>query len=177
MPLQGHRQSPSSATEFVPRNPTNINFKGRVSQKLSRRYSFKRGIVSSNYCNHHHQNLSYVGRQQKEDELHNVCINRPSLFNGIDDGAEVVVCQDHISCVLGNAGPSQAHSHPDVGLLQGRCIVDAIAGHGAYMALALERAHNSDFVARLGTSIHLTGAKFDQIDEEKREGKNQNLLL
>jgi len=44
-----------------------------------------------------------------------------------------------------------AHCHTDVGLVQCRRIVDAVAGHGRHQALPLQRLHDFEFVLRCRT--------------------------
>ena len=70
---------------------------------------------------------------------------RPSLDRA-DDGGEVVVGEDHRRGFLGDLGAGDAHGHADVGLAQGRGVVDAVAGHGHDVAAALQRAHDADLV-------------------------------
>ena len=60
-----------------------------------------------------------------------------------DDGGEVVVGEDHLRGFLGHLGPGDAHGHADVGGLQRRRVVDAVAGHRHDLALGLERVDDA----------------------------------
>ena len=71
------------------------------------------------------------------DELQDVGVDDPPLLDGRDDGGEVVVRDDHVGSLLGHLRPFDAHRHADVGLLEGRRIVDAVAGHGDDLASSL----------------------------------------
>ncbi len=70
------------------------------------------------------------------------------------DGGEVVVRQHDGARLLGRLGPLHAHGHADVGLLQRRRIVDAIAGHGDHLAIGLQRTYQTQLVFRAGTGEH-----------------------
>src|SRR5690606_16570514 len=76
------------------------------------------------------EHFRQVTRQHILDELPDVFVYASSFFDGLDDSREVVVEEDHVRCLFGDVGTGNAHRHADVGLLQRRRIVDAIAGHG-----------------------------------------------
>ena len=65
-----------------------------------------------------------------------------------DDGGEVVVGQDHHRRVLGHFGAGDAHRDADVGLLERRCVVHSVTGHGDDVGLPLQRADQADLVLR-----------------------------
>ena len=72
---------------------------------------------------------------------------RPSSHRG-HDGGEVVVQQDHVGRFLGDVGAGDAHGHADVGLAQGRSVVDAVAGHGHDVPLLLQGLHDGELLLR-----------------------------
>ena len=82
------------------------------------------------------------------DELEDVGVDDPPLLDGRDDRGEVVVGDDHVGRLLGHLRPLDAHRHADVGLLQGRRVVDAVAGHGDDLASPLERLDELQLVLR-----------------------------
>jgi hypothetical protein len=74
------------------------------------------------------------------------------ILHSPDDRGEVIVGEDHHGGLFGHVGPGDAHRHADVGRLQGRCIVHAIAGHCHDMALILQDLDESHLVLRRDTS-------------------------
>jgi hypothetical protein len=56
------------------------------------------------------------------------------------DGGEVVVEQHHVRRLARDVGAALAHRHADVGRLQRRRVVHAVAGHGGELAGRLQRA-------------------------------------
>jgi hypothetical protein len=63
---------------------------------------------------------------QQRSVTHEDCY-RPSLLDTRDDGSKVVVKEDHVSRLLRHVRPSDAHSDPNVGLLQRGRVVDTVA--------------------------------------------------
>ena len=61
-----------------------------------------------------------------------------AFFHRRDNGGEVVVGQHDVGRLLGDVGPGDAHGNADVGRLQGRRVVDAVAGHRHDGALRAE---------------------------------------
>ena len=55
------------------------------------------------------------------------------------DGREVVVEQNDRCRLLGDVSPLDSHRNANVGLFQGRCIVDTIARHGDHFPGTLQR--------------------------------------
>ena len=71
--------------------------------------------------------------QDEADVLRKVVIDLPALFDGVDHGGEVVVRKDHPTGIFRHVGAT-VHRHPDISGLNGRRVVDAIAGlsHGSW---------------------------------------------
>ena len=95
-----------------------------------------------------HQALAEVGRQRPGDELHQVVVDAPPLLDGGLDGGEVVVGEHHRRRFLGHLGAGQAHGDADVGLLQRRRVVDAVAGHRHHLAIGLQRLDQPQLLFR-----------------------------
>ena len=85
-------------------------------------------------------------RHLEADVAHQVVVQGAALLDGLDDGREVVVGQDHHRGLLGDLGAGDAHGHADVGHLERRRVVHAVAGHGHDVALAAEDLHQADLV-------------------------------
>ena len=100
------------------------------------------------------QNACCVAGEQELDGLLDVGINIPAVLDGLDDGGEVVIRQHHTGSVLGHLGAGDAHGHADVRLLQGRGVVDAVAGHGHQIAPLLPGPDDADLVLRGHPGIH-----------------------
>ena len=70
--------------------------------------------------------LSYVGRDEVADELFHVVVDGASFLDGGDDRREVVVGEHHLRGGLGDRR-ARTHRNADLGLLQRRRVVDAVA--------------------------------------------------
>ena len=74
-------------------------------------------------------------------------IRRPSR-TACDDGGEVVVQQHQAGGLAGHVRAAPAHGDADVGGLQGRGVVDAVAGHGHDLAVGLEGVDDPQLLLR-----------------------------
>ena len=101
----------------------------------------------------HGEHLTDVGAQQVAQELADVVEDAAAFAHGGHDGGEVVVRQDHLGGFLCDLSAGDAHGHADVGGLDGRGVVDAVAGHGGDVALTLQRGHNLELVLRGHTGV------------------------
>ena len=99
--------------------------------------------------------LAAVGRQRPGDHLADVVVDRAALVHGGDDRGEVVVEQHHLGGLLGRLGALAPHGDADVGLLERRRVVDAVAGHRDDGAVGLQRAHDAQLVLGAGAGEHL----------------------
>ena len=79
-------------------------------------------------------------------------IDRPFLDRSHDRG-KVVVGQDHVGGFFGDIGAGDAHGHADVGSLERRGIVDAVAGHRDHLPVGLERLDDAQLVLGADTRI------------------------
>ena len=79
-------------------------------------------------------------------------IARPSSTAATIDG-EVVVGQHHVGRFLGDVGAGDAHGHADVGGLQRRRVVDAVAGHRHHRAVALQGLHDAQLVLGIDARV------------------------
>ena len=96
----------------------------------------------------HHQHLAEVRRQQVAQELLDVGVDRAPLLDRRDDRGEVVVGEHDVGGLLRDVGPGDAHRDADVGSLQRRRVVHAVAGHRDDFAERVERAHDPELVLR-----------------------------
>src|SRR5260221_12798827 len=71
------------------------------------------------------------------DVLDQVVVERPSVFDCLDDRRKVIVGQDHHGGILGDFGAGNTHYHADICLLERWGGVDAIAVDGYDVALGL----------------------------------------
>ena len=102
----------------------------------------------------HREHLGKVGRKQELDDLADVVVDAATLFASTDDGGEVVVGEHHVGDVLGNVGTGDAHANADVGALDGRGIVDAVARHGHDLVARLPGLDDAGLVLRLDAGVH-----------------------
>ena len=102
----------------------------------------------------HREHLGKVGRKQELDDLADVVVDATALFAGTDDGGEVVVGKHHVGNVLGDVGAGDAHTDADVGALDGRGVVDAVAGHGDDLVARLPGLDDARLVLGLDAGVH-----------------------
>ena len=95
-----------------------------------------------------------VGRIE-DDRLLQVVVDRPAFLDGLRDGREVVVREHHLGRFLGRFGAFQAHRHADVGALQRRRVVDAVARHRDHPAARLQALHQPQLVLGAGAREHV----------------------
>ena len=67
-----------------------------------------------------------------------VVVDATPFPDGTGNRTEVVVCQNDAGRFLGGFGSLDAHRQSDVGTFQGRCVVDAVAGHGRDFPVRLQ---------------------------------------
>lgn len=65
-----------------------------------------------------------------------------------NDRGKVVVEEDQGGCLLRDVRRGLVHRNAEVGLLQGRTVVDAVSRHADNVSFALEPRHNFKLVAR-----------------------------
>ena len=111
------------------------------------------GCATKNCGHEDDQHLGDVARQQEQDGLLDVVEDDAALMHRLDDGREVVVGQDHVRGLAGHVRADSAHRHADVGALERRRVVDAVAGHGDDVAAALERLDDPQLVLRVHARV------------------------
>ena len=89
----------------------------------------------------------------KRTYLREVVVELAALLDRVDDRGEVVVGQDHAAGVLRDLGAA-AHRDADVGRLDRRRVVHAVARHRHDVALLLERVHEQHLVLRGDAADH-----------------------
>ena len=100
------------------------------------------------------EDLTDVGAQQIAQELTDVVENATAFAYRLNDGAEVVVGEDHLGALLGNFGTGDAHRDADVRGFDGGSIVYAVAGHSHDIALPLQRFDDFQLVFRRNARVH-----------------------
>ena len=109
------------------------------------------------------EHLAHVAREQEEDELAQVVEDDAALVHRLDDRGEVVVGEHHVGGLAAHVGADLAHRDADVGLLERRRVVDAVAGHGDDLAAALERVDDAQLV--LGIHARVDADVLDDVVE------------
>ena len=100
------------------------------------------------------EDLTDVGAEQVSQEFTDVVENATAFAHRLDDGAEVVVGEDHLGTLLGNFGTGDAHRDADVRGFDGGSIVYAVAGHSHDIALPLQRFDDFQLVFRRNARVH-----------------------
>jgi len=103
-----------------------------------------------------------AGGELEGQEVLDVVEDGFALFNGVEDGGEVVVGQDHVGRLLGDVGAVHAHGDANVGLLERWRIVDPVSRHGDNIAAGLEGPDDFQLVVRVrsrkdGGVVHCSG--------------------
>ena len=104
-----------------------------------------------------HQNGEYlcqVRGQQKLNRLADIVIHPAALLHGRHNGGKVVVRQYHIRHVLGHIRAGHAHAYANIRRLNGRGVVDPVAGHGSHSPLPVKGLYNAHLMLRLHTGKH-----------------------
>src|SRR5699024_10903995 len=103
------------------------------------------------------QALGAVGGQDEHDRLAEVVVDGPAHLDGVGDGGEVVVREDHVGRFLGGLSALDAHRHAHVGPFEGGGVVDAVAGHRDHLPGVLQRADQPRLVLGTGAGEHRVG--------------------
>ena len=103
------------------------------------------GILEQHEGEIRHQ-FGNVRAQNIGEEFADVVEHRAPFLDGGDDAGEVVVEQNQVGRFLGHVGTAHAHGDADVGGLQRRRVVHAVAGHGDDLALFLQRLDDEHFL-------------------------------
>ena len=106
----------------------------------------QRRAVPEHDTDENREDLAGVARKQEQDRLLDVVVNDATFFYRADYRLEVVVGKDHVGGALRDVGAGDAHRHADVGALQARRVVHAVAGHRHDMARGAERLHDAHLV-------------------------------
>ena len=85
---------------------------------------------------------------------HDLGVDPAAELDGVHQGAEVVVGQDHPGCLFGDL-TAAAHRHPDVRLLERGSIVDRVTRHGDDQPLALHHPGQPELVLRGDPAEHM----------------------
>jgi len=115
------------------------------------------------------ENLRDVRRQGVGDRFLEVVEDKSSFFYSVDDRAEVIVEQKHVGGVLGDIG-SRSHGNSNIGLLDGRRVVDTIASDSDDVASLLAGIDNEQFLRRSGSGEHDFGLGNPVLEELSLDG-------
>ena len=92
-----------------------------------------------------------TGAELEREEVLDVVEDALALLDSAEDGAEVIVGENHVCSFLGHVGAELTHANTDVSLLQRRSVVHAIASHGHDIATALQSMDDLEFVVGTGS--------------------------
>ena len=100
-----------------------------------------------------------VGRELELKELGDGVVDVAAPLDGVHYGAEVVVGDDDVGGLLGHVRALDAHGEADVGALERRTVVGAVAGDGDHLPVGIQtaldnRVHQHVLVLRRGASEH-----------------------
>ena len=98
--------------------------------------------------------LARVRAEHEAHEAANIVVNATSFVYRLHDRREVVVEQHHVRGFARHVGAAASHRNADVGALERRCVVHAVAGHRDKFATRLQRFHDPQFVFGRDTGEH-----------------------
>ena len=101
----------------------------------------------------HDPDLAGVGGHGIADKLADIVIDAAPFFHRGDDGGIVIVQEHHVRGLFGNIGASNAHGNADIGALESRSVIDAVAGHGDDVALLLQSLDDLELMLRRDACI------------------------
>ncbi len=113
-------------------------------------------------CADEDRDVGHERRHLEAEVLQQVVVEGAAEGDRADDGGEVVVGQDHHGGLLGDLRAGDAHGHADVGRLEGRGVVDAVAGHRDHVALLLEETDETHLVLGRHPRDHADLVELDQ---------------
>ena len=90
---------------------------------------------------------------------------------GVHDAGKVVVHEDYGGSLAGDIRAALAHGYADVGGFEGGRVVNAVAGHGHYLAVGFERVHDSQLL--LGDHAREDAGLFYALPEDFRRHRGQ----
>ena len=102
----------------------------------------------------HTHDACHVARQQKVHGVLDIGVHAATVHDGLHDGGEVVVREDHRSRIFADLGSGDAHGNSDVGLFERRRVVHAVACHRHDATAALPRVHDAYFMLRRHARVH-----------------------
>ena len=102
----------------------------------------------------HRHHLADVRRQQVAQELADIVEDGAALLDCGDDRREVVVGEHHVGGLFGDVGARNPHCDANVGLLERRRVVDAVAGHRHDRAGPPQCVDDLQLVLRIDARIH-----------------------
>ena len=103
---------------------------------------------------HERRELGHVVGEVVGEEAADVDEGGPTLLDRGDDRGEVVVEQHEVGRLAGDVGAGAAHGDPDVGLVERRAVVDAVAGHGHHVPPSSQRPRDPQLVLRRHPGDH-----------------------
>lgn len=134
----------------------------------------ERGAEAEHRCGESRHECDHVDGQLELQELSQVLEDTPSPTDGRHRRHEVVVDDHHVGRLAGDLG-SAAHGKPDIGLLEGRGVVNAVTGHPDDLAALLEDADETLLVLGKcpGQCLETAGGKLgvDLVVVEVTEGR------
>ena len=101
-----------------------------------------------------HRDVGVAGGHLEADEAQQVVVDVAADADRLDDGGVVVVGEDHVGRGLGDLGAGDPHGDADVGLLDRRCVVHAVTGHGHDVVLLPQDVHELHLVLGCDSADH-----------------------
>jgi len=87
-------------------------------------------IIQNNRAEENNEHSNNVDRELELQEFSNVVINVSTVFQSSNNGSEVVIQKDDITCTFCNISSGDTHCETNVGLTKSWSIVGSITSDG-----------------------------------------------
>jgi hypothetical protein len=114
-------------------------------------HRIERGLEPERGADQDEREAGCAGGELEGEEVLDVVEDGFALFDGVEDGREIVVGQNHVRCFLGNVSAVHSHGDANIGLFERWRIVDPVSRHGDNIAAGLKGSDDLQLVIWVGS--------------------------
>ena len=142
-----------------------IEFSQLISHSNSRnQISSDRNVENTHSCHrgrdlehdesNERQHLTNLRCQSVTDRFLDVVVDFSTLLDAYHNRTEVVVEQNHVSCVFSNVGTCDTHGHTDICFLDSRRVIHTVTSDSHDLTYLLASLDDNQFLSRSSPSEH-----------------------
>ena len=124
---------------------------GQILTDPQNLHGIERVAPTAETAEHDKAESGSTGTELEREEVLDVVEDALALLDGAEDGAEVVVSQNHVCGFLSHVCAELAHADADVCFLQRRSVVHTVTSHGYDVAAALQSVDDLELVVGAGS--------------------------